>query len=354
MKALRFYGRGDVRLEDTPEPEPGPKEVKIKIEWCGICGSDIHEYEIGPILVPTKRPHPLTGKVAPITLGHEFSGRVVKIGNSAKNINVGDRVTVRPTIPCYQCYYCKRGKHIQCTTLGSIGGAADGAFAEYVVVPVDNVYKLPSAVTDEAATFVEPLACAVHAVNRSSMRLGDTVAIIGAGPIGLLTMQTALAAGAGKAIVFEMLPQRSKLAKQLGAELVLNPNECDPGKAIAELTDGRRADIAFECAGPSDAMLLADTVVGRGGTIVEVGQMGGSCNFPFQSFWMREKSLIASQGYVHEFPAAISFLATGRVKCDPIMISAKIKLKDIMEKGIKELTSERKLELCKILVTPKL
>lgn len=352
MKALRFYGGKDVRLDDIPEPDPGPEEVKIKVKWCGICGSELHEYELGPLLIPVKRPHPRTGKIAPITGGHEFSGQVVKVGSGVTNINVGDRVTVRPTMPCYNCYYCKQGKHIQCVILGSIGGAADGAFAEYVVAPTDNVYKLPDEVTYEAGAFVEPLASGVHAVSRSHMNLGDTVAIIGAGPIGLLTMQSAMAAGAGKVIVFEMLPRRIELAKSLGATAVINPKEVDPGKAIAELTGGLRADVAFECAGPCEAMLLAETVTGRGGTIVEVGQMIGTCNFPFLSLFMREKTIITSQGYVGEFPAAISFLANGRVKCDPLMISAKIKLDDIMEKGIKELLSERKTKHCKILVSP--
>lgn len=352
MKALRCYGGKDMRLEDIREPEPGPGEVKIKVKWCGICGSDVHEYELGPLLIPVKRPHPGTGKIAPITGGHEFSGEVVGIGEGVNNVNIGDRVTVRPTIPCYKCYYCKQGKHIQCVILGIIGEAADGAFAEYVIAPVDNIYILPDEVTYEAGAFIEPLACGVHAVNRSRMNLGDTVAVIGAGPIGLLTMQAAIAAGAGKVIVFETLPQRIKLAKEIGATAVVNPKEVDSGKTIAELTEGRRADVAFECAGPCDALLLAETVVGRGGTIVEVGQMMGSCEFPFSSLWMREKTIVTSQGYVNEFPAAISFLANGKVKCDPLMISAKIVLDDVIEKGIKELLSERRTEHCKILVSP--
>ena len=354
MKAFRFHGGKDVRLEDIPEPEPGPEEVKIKVKWCGICGTDVHEYEFGPLLLPVNKPHPRTGKMAPIVAGHEFSGQVAAIGSNVTDVNVGDRVTVRPTMPCYRCYYCKQGKHIQCVILGSIGGAADGGFAEYVAVPVDNVYKLPDEVTYEAGTFVEPLASGVHAVKRSGMKLGDTVAVIGAGPIGLLTMQAAIAAGAGKVIVLELLPQRGKLASELGATAVINPNEVDPGRAIGELTERRRADVVFECAGPCEALILAETVCGRGGTVVEVGQMVGPCNFPFPSLWMREKTIITSQGYVDEFPAAISFLATGKVKCDPMLISAKIKLDDIMEKGIEELLGERRLEHCKILVSPEL
>ena len=352
MKALRLYGGKDVRLENIPEPEPGPEDVKIKVKWCGICGSDVHEYELGPLMIPLKKPHPRTGKMAPIIGGHEFSGDVVGVGDNVKNINIGARVTVRPTLPCYKCYYCKQGRHIQCTILATIGLSADGAFAEYIVAPSDNVHKLPDSMSYEAAAFTEPLACGVHAVNRSRIRLGDIVAVVGAGPIGLLTMQAALAAGAGKAIVFEVLPRRAELAKKLGAAAVINPKEVDAGKAIAELTDGRRADVAFECAGPPDALLLADTACGRGGTIVEVGQMIGSCNFPFLNLFMREKSIITSQGYVDEFPAAISYLATGRVKCDPMMISAKIKLDDIIDKGLRELTGESRLEHCKILVSP--
>ena len=341
-----------MQLEDVAEPDPGQDEVKIKVKWCGFCGSDIHEYESGPLFVPTKKPHPLTGKMAPITGGHEFSGQIVKVGGGITNFNVGDRVTVRNTIPCYKCYYCKQAKYIQCVVLGTIGEAADGAFAEYIVVPADCVYKLPDSVSWEMGSFTEPVACCVHAMNRSGMNVGDNIAVIGAGTIGLLTMQVLKAVGAGKVIVFELHPKRAKLAAELGATAVINPAEVDAGKAIGQLTEGRRADIVFECAGPCQSLLLAETVAGRGATIVEVGQMVGSCNFPFPSLWMREKTIVTSQGYLNnEFPQAISLLAAGKINTDP-MISAKIKLADIMEKGLKELVGERRLDYCKILVTP--
>lgn len=352
MKAFRFYGGKEMRLEEVPEPLPGPGEVKIKVKWCGICGSDVHEYLHGPLLLPVKAPHPLTGQIAPLTGGHEFSGEVVAVDTGVKNIREGDRVAVRPTMPCYRCYYCKQGRYIQCVMLGTIGGARDGAFADFVVVPADNVYRMPRQMSYEMGAFAEPLACGIHAVKRSGMEPGATVAVIGAGSIGLLTMQAALACGAGKAIVFETLPHRSWLAKELGAAEVIDPTKTDPGKAISELTEGRRAEIVFECAGPPQAMLLADTISGRGAVIVEVGLMLEPCLFPFQNFFMREKSIVASQGYVDEFPAAISFLAAEKVRCDPSMITARIKLVDIMEKGMLELIGERRMEHCKILVTP--
>jgi (R,R)-butanediol dehydrogenase / meso-butanediol dehydrogenase / diacetyl reductase len=354
MKALRQYGGKDMRLEDIPEPEPGPGEVKIKVKWCGICGSDVHEYRGGAGLLPLKKPHPGTGKLAPITGGHEFSGQVVKIGENVEGVKIGERVTVRPTIPCNRCYYCQRGKHIQCVILATIGGAADGAFADFVVVPSSNVYRLPDEVTYESAAFTEPLACAVHGVKRSHIEPGENVAIIGAGPIGLLTMQVARACGANQIFVFDFLANRRALAKELGATEVIDPSKQDPGKAIAAMTDGRRADTVFECAGPCEAMLLAETVSGRGSKIVEMGVMTTPCNFPFQNLFMREKTIITSQGYVDEFPAAISFLASERVRCDPILISSKIALGDVIDKGIKALIGERRAEHCKILVSPDL
>ena len=351
MKALRWHGRKDIRLDDILEPVVGSGEVKVRIKWCGICGSDIYEWQVGPLMVRETEPHPLTGKTAPVTLGHEFSGDVAEIDSDVAGINVGDRVTVRPTIPCYKCHWCRKGRYVQCAMLATIGLAADGGFAEYIVVPSDNVYKLPDQVTYEMAAFTEPLAVAVHAVKRSRLVPGDTVAVVGAGAIGLLVMQAAVACGAAKVIVLETVPRRLQLANELGAAAVINPTEGDAGKAIAGLTDGLRADIAFECAGPCDALLLALKVSGRGGTIVEVGAMTEPCEFPFASLFMHEKTIITSQGYSDEFPIALSFLASGRINCDA-MISAKIKLENIIAEGFEEMVGEHKTERCRILVSP--
>lgn len=352
MKALRYYSGKDFRLEDIPEPAAGSGDVKIKVKWCGICGSDVHEYEAGPQMIPFDRPHPQTGRIAPITGGHEFSGEVVAVGKNVTRVVAGDRVTVRPTLPCYQCHYCKRGRHIQCVILGTIGASTDGAFAEYVVVPEDTVFSLPAGLSYEMAAYAEPLACALHAVKRSGMEQGAIAAVIGAGPIGLLTLQAALACGAEKVIVFETIAGRREMAAKLGAFATIDPRDGDPGKAIARLTEGLRADPVFECAGPPAAMLLADQVSGRGAVIVEAGVMMETCDFPFQNLFMREKSIIASQGYVNEFPTAIAYLASGRIKCDPEMTTAKICLENILEEGFGVLTGERRFEHCKILVSP--
>lgn len=350
MKALRYHGRRDFRLEDIPEPTPGPGQVKIKVSYCGICGSDMHEYLSGLSSVPTTRPHPRTGKTAPLTGGHEFSGVVNELGEGVREAAVGARVTVRPTMPCYECSYCAQGRYVQCDKLATIGLAEDGGFAEYVVVPEDCLVPLPANVSDQAGSFVEPAACGVHAVQRSGMRPGDTVVVLGVGCIGIMALQAAIAMGAGKAYVFETVPQRRELALRLGATDAFDPRDVDAGRTIAQLTDKRRADIAFECAGVPATMLLADEVTGRGSTIVAVGAMLQPCEFPFINLFMREKSIVASQGYLNdEFEMAARLIAEGKVQTEPLTTGV-IPLDDIVEHGFEELAGENRDGHCKILV----
>ncbi len=351
MKALRYYQQKDFRLETIAEPSPGPGEAKVKVEWCGICGSDVQEYLNGPKMVPTK-PHPQTGASAPITGGHEFSGIITEIGTELAGFAPGDRVVVRPTLPCYQCHYCRQGRFIQCVVLATLGSSANGAFADYAVVRGDCLYKLPDTVSFEKATYAEPLACAVRAVQRSGMEPGATVVVLGAGPIGLLTLQTALACGASRVFVFETVESRRELAEELGATASFDPRVDNPGKLIASLTDGRRAEFVFECAGTSSALLLADSLSGRGSTILQMGVPGEPVAFPFYNLFMREKTIIASQGYVNsQFETALDFIASGKIRCDPIMTTAKISLSEIVTKGFEELTGPHSHRHCKILVS---
>ena len=238
-----------------------------------------------------------------------------------------------------------------CSTLATIGLAADGAFADYIVVPSDNVYKLPDQIGYEVGSFCEPLAVAIHACTKANLIPGDTVAVVGGGPIGLLVLQAAKASGAGRVFVIEPIAERGEVAQKLGATAVFNPAAVNPGKEIANVTDGLRAAVTFECAGPPVAMLMALSVSGRGGKIIEVGQMTEPCEFPFGSFFWHDKTVIASQGYEHEFPAAIAFLADGRVNVEPI-ITARIRLNDIIEQGFNVLAGEQKNQYLKILVSP--
>ena len=351
MKALRWHGQKDVRVEEVPEPSPGKGEVKIKVKWCGICGTDLTEYKAGPLLIPAKKPHPATGKQAPLITGHEFSGEVTEVGSEVTGIAVGDRVTVWPLLPCYNCYWCSRGRYNECLRLSTMGIAADGAFAEYVVVPERNVCKLPDNVTYEMGSFVEPLAVAVRACLRGEITIGDRVAVIGAGTIGLLALQSAKAAGAQQLFVIETQPARRELALKLGATHVYNPLEVDAGREIAKLTDNLRANKVIECAGVPATINMTLSISGRAAKIIMVGISPTPVEFAFDRLLFMEKEITTVQGYCSdEFPIAISLLASGQVNIEP-MISSKIKLAEIVDKGLEALINQPE-ENIKILVSP--
>jgi (R,R)-butanediol dehydrogenase/meso-butanediol dehydrogenase/diacetyl reductase len=232
-----------------------------------------------------------------------------------------------------------------------LGLSADGAFAPYTVAPSDCIYPIPGGLSYEEASFSEPLAVCIHACKRGGIKPGDTAAVVGAGPIGLLALQAVKAAGASKIFVIEPRSNRRQLAQELGALEVLDPEKVDVGREIAKLTNGLRVNIVFECAGPPAAMMTALKVCQRGGKIVQVGVWEKPYEFPFAEFWMREQALISSQGYSDEFPTAIDFLADGRVNVKPL-ISSKIKLSDIIGKAFKQLAGERRADYIKILVSP--
>ncbi len=351
MKALRWHGQRDVRVDNVPEPMQGKGEVKIKVKWCGICGSDLTEYKSGPMLIPAKKPHPRTGRQAPIIMGHEFSGEAVGIGEGVTRVAVGDRVTVWPLLPCYECHWCRRGRYNECLQLATIGIGADGGFAEYVVVPERNVHKLPDGVSYEMGAVAEPLAVAVRAGLRGDITLGDQVVVIGAGTLGLLVLQVARAAGAAQVFVIETQPLRSELATKLGASMTFNPLEVDAGREIAKLTDNLRANKVIECAGIPATINMTLTVSSRAARIVLVGISPTPVEFPFDRLLVPEKEITTVQGYVEEeFPIALSLLASGRVVVEPI-ITRKIGLAEIVEKGFEALI-KNPADNIKILVSP--
>jgi len=350
VKAALWYEKEDIRIEEVPEPSAGAGEVKMRIKACGICGSDLHEYRSGPFIIP-RRPHPLTQRFGgPVILGHEFTAEVIAPGDGAGNFQIHDRVVANPLIYCGKCHYCQSGRHIMCTKLGTFGFAADGAFAEYAVFPEHALLRLPDSVSDEMGAFVEPLAVALHAVNRSGLKLGDAAVVIGAGPIGLLVMQACRAAGASQVFVIEPIKARRRLAETLCASAVFNPEENDAGKLIAEYTHHLRADIAFDCVGSQSAFDTAVKVTGRRATICVVGLSLKPIEVPFIRLWGHEKTITFSSGYEDEFPAAISLLADRRVEVDA-MISDRIKLDDLVAKGMQPLIEEADKHV-KILVYP--
>lgn len=350
MKAAVWYKKEDIRIENVPDPATGPGLVKVRIKACGICGSDLHEYRSGPVIIP-KRPHPLTGRSnGPAILGHEFTGEVVEVGEGVNRLKPGDRITASSLLYCGKCHYCRTGQYGGCTKLGIVGFAWDGAFAEYGVFPEYIAFKLPDAVTDDMGALAEPLSVAIHAVKRSRMKIGASVAVVGAGPIGLLVMQACRAAGAGQVFVIEPYEMRRAIAAKTGATAVFDPTGMDIGKEIAKWTDGLRADWAFDCVGNQSSFDTAVKVTARRAVICDVGIATRPIEVPFSRLLTHEKEITFSNGYEDEFPTAIHYLADGRVRVESL-ISAHVKLDDLVKKGIKDLIEHGERHL-KILVEP--
>jgi (R,R)-butanediol dehydrogenase/meso-butanediol dehydrogenase/diacetyl reductase len=349
MKAIRWHAAKDVRLDEVPEPAAVPGEVVVRVAACGICGSDLHEYLHGPVYIPKGR-HPLTGVEPPVTLGHEFSGRVVAVGDGVARLRESDRVTVNPCLVCGECPWCKRGQWNYCAKLGSIGLSRDGALASLVRVPAYACHRLPDSVSDEQAATVEPLSVAVHAVRRSRQEAHERTAILGAGAIGLLVLQVLKARGAQWVAVVEPRAERRELAAGFGADAVLDPQAEDASRAIARLTGDERAAVAYECVGSPAAFQSAMRMAGKGGRIVSVGLVPDPVQLNLLGLLAHEKEIIGSSAYVDEFPESVRLLAEGRVRIEPL-VTARVPLEDAVSRGLQALLRREEAHI-KILVSP--
>ncbi|MEJ2708791.1 MAG: 2,3-butanediol dehydrogenase [Anaerolineales bacterium] len=350
MKAAIWYGRRDLRVEEVPEPPfPPPGQVKVEVAWCGICGSDLHEYVAGPLKIPVDTPHPLTGVQAPVILGHELSGRVVETGEGITRFKMGDRVALATLIGCQECRWCRSGLMGLCKNLAFLGKSwSGGGFSRYVNVPEYLCYPLPDELPDEIGAMVEPFAAAVRAVSQGELQQGETVAIVGAGPIGLLNVQAARILGAGKVIVLEPAGNRQELAFRCGADQVLDPFQDDPEEAFLELTDGQKADLVIECVGGTDTVLIAGRLARTRGRVVIMGVFEQPSRLDFTDLVFGEKTLIGSMGGYGKFSQAIEMMASGEFIGQPL-ITGRIPLTEIVSKGFEALLNDRESHI-KVLV----
>jgi (R,R)-butanediol dehydrogenase/meso-butanediol dehydrogenase/diacetyl reductase len=352
MKAALWYEKKDVRIEEIEEPKVSKGNVKIKVKWCGICGSDLHEYLGGPIFIPVGQPHPLSGNVAPVVLGHEFSGEVVEIGQGVSKIKVGDRVTVEPIVACGKCPACKEGKYNLCLSLGFHGlCGSGGGLAEYSVFPEEYVHKIPDSMSYEQAALIEPIAVALHSIRISNFKTGDTAIVLGSGPIGLATIECLKAAGARLIIVLQRKSIRQEYAKTAGADVVLDPNEVDIAKEVKKLTGGMGVDVAFETTGAKVGFDIGIDSLKYEGTMVITSIWEGDVNFNPNVLVFSEKKIVGTIAYRHEFPATIAQMSDGRIKAKGY-ITKRIALDDIVKEGFESLTGPEKKKHVKILVTP--
>jgi (R,R)-butanediol dehydrogenase/meso-butanediol dehydrogenase/diacetyl reductase len=336
MKALRLHGHRDLRIDDVDEPRLQPRWSIVQVDWSSICGSDVKEY-LGPFGISTE-PNPVTGVSMPVTLGHEFAGRVVATDGSRPDIRVGDRVTVDCAIKDETCWYCRHGDYDLCDNLAILGFSAHGGMAELVAVPSYGLYKLPDSVSDEAGAIIEPLSVVVHAVRRGRLTPGDIVAIVGGGMIGLATAAVARSSAASAVYLVEQLPQRRERAKQLGAT-VIDPAQGSPVDQLRELTAGYNADLAFDCAGTPDSLKLAINLARKSGRVAVIGVFKAPPTVDMNSIVLEERELIGCMGPVECFPRAISLVADGRLNPDDF-ITDKISYRDAVDHGFHKLIDE--------------
>ena len=260
MLAARLTAIGTLSVEEVPRPAPGANDLLVKVEACGICGSDRHMF---------RGEYPTA---LPVTLGHEFSGIVEEAGAEVGGFRIGTRVTGDPNIACGQCEHCLAGRPNLCPELTAIGVFRDGGFAEYVIVPESQAAALPPGLNPLHGAFCEPVSCCLHAIDVARIPRGGSVAVLGGGVIGLLMVELAKRAGAGAIVLSTRQEPRRAAARELGATHVVDPGAGDPVKALAAIVPGG-VDVVFECAGVAETFVQSVAMARRGGTIVVFGVM---------------------------------------------------------------------------------
>jgi (R,R)-butanediol dehydrogenase/meso-butanediol dehydrogenase/diacetyl reductase len=343
MKAAVFHGQKDVRVEEVPEPEVREGSVKVKVDWCGICGTDLHEYLAGPIFIPVAgSPHPITGETLPLTLGHEFAGEVVEVGDGSAEVNTGDRVAIEPVFRCGECAACQRGAPNLCAKLGFYGlMGGGGGMSEFAVVPSYMIHRLPEELTTEQGALVEPIAVGLRAVRRAGFEEGQSAVVFGGGPIGAVTVQCLRAMGAGLVMLAEVAEARKNKALEIGADVVIDPSEEDVVERVSELTDGEGAEHSFDAAGIQETLQTAMHATRKGGTVTIISIWEGPVELNPNDIVMSELNVGGTICYTPEdFADTISMLKDGSIKTEGI-ITERIPLSDVVAGGFEELVDHK-------------
>jgi 2-desacetyl-2-hydroxyethyl bacteriochlorophyllide A dehydrogenase len=322
MKAVRLEATGQLYMREIGKPVPAPSELLVRVEACGICGTDRHLFH-GEF--PSK---------PPVTLGHEFTGTIEELGSGVIGFRKGMRITGDPNIACGHCPECQRGRVNLCTNLQAIGIHRDGGFADYVIVPQNQAFALPDELDPVHGAFCEPLACCLHGVDLADIRTGSSVIVLGGGVIGLLVVQLARLAGATSVVLVTRSAEKRRLAETLGATATADPGD---GDIVRRLTspDGMLpggADVVIECAGVAQTIEQAPSLARRGGTVVILGVLPQGIKTTIEPFDLlfREIRLIGS--FINPFThrRAAELIASGIIKVEPL-ISRRIGMSEAVE-----------------------
>ena len=328
MKAGVVHAREDIRYEDVPVPEVKPGTVKVKVKYTGICGSDV------------PRVNGDACHFYPNILGHEFSGTVVETAPDVTEVKVGDRVAGIPLIPCMKCEDCQKGNYSLCKHYSFIGSRQQGSFAEYAVVPEKNVVPFADSVSFQQGASFEPATVALHGLERTGYQGGHTVAILGGGTIGMMTMQWAKIFGAAKVVVFDIVKERLDLALKLGADAAINTLDKDFYDQVNELTGGRGFEYVYETAGNTITMKMAFRLAGNKAGVCFIGTPTRELSFSVDEWeQMNRKEFTLTGSWMsysapypgHEWKLTAHYFGTGQLKFDDSFIYKKVPLSKIAE-----------------------
>jgi len=321
MKALMLQEYNKLSYEDVPEPEYGPDDVLLRVDACGICGSDVHGLDGS------------TGRrIPPLIMGHEASGVIEAAGANVKNWGKGDRVTFDSTVYPLDDWYTKKGLYNLSDDRMVLGVSCGdyrrhGAFAEYVAIPQHILYRIPDSVTFEQAAMVEPVAVGLHSINLTPVSLNDSVVVVGAGMIGIFIIQLLKAAGCGKVFAVDLEQEKLDLALKLGADAGLNPKTCDVAAEVMKSTGNRGADIAFEAVGIGATVNCALSCVRKGAAVTLVGNAEPNIDFPVQQVVTRQLRVQGSCAICGEYETVLEMIESGKVNTD-IILSARAPLSE--------------------------
>lgn len=339
MKAAVFHGCKDVRIEDIPARRPLPGEVTVRIEACGICGTDIHIFEGAEGAAKT---------VPPLVLGHEFSGVIWETGDPTGDLKPGDRVCIDPNDMCGGCYYCRRGMAHFCENMTGIGTTINGGFAEYCTVRRKQVYKMSDSLSFEEGAMTEPLACCLHGMDLVGLKQGQTVMILGGGTIGQIMLQLAKISGASAVILSEPVAAKRLLAAESGADIVVDPLK-DDVEGVLRSHGIKAVDAVIECVGRTNTMTDAVRFAGKGGTVMLFGLTDPGAEIPLKPFDIFKKEISIKASFINPYTQgrALALLESGKIDVKRL-IAARIGLEELPG----ALESTAKSAGGKIIVTP--